>query len=225
MHLAHRYKSNHPPMLTTFLQLAPAVVPYLPCAINCRVPESGTITSRDIGQISSIGVATRVHRTQPTDSQPSGSFVSVSGGLAGSWQHLGPGNVGGRTRSLVINPGNPNIMWAAGVGGGIWKSTDGGANWTPKGDLLQNIAISTLIQDPRSPDVLYAGTGEGYFNIDAIRGAGIFKSIDGGETWNQLASTANSAFYYVQKFLPRRLQFRFCQPIFESRLVRQPDRS
>jgi photosystem II stability/assembly factor-like uncharacterized protein len=137
--------------------------------------------------------------SSPSDSQPNGSFVSFSGGLGGSWQHLGPGNVGGRTRSLVINPGNPNIMWAAGVGGGIWKSTDGGASWTPKGDLLQNIAISTLIQDPRNPDVLYAGTGEGYYNIDAIRGAGIFKSTDGGETWNQLASTANSAFYYVQK--------------------------
>lgn len=143
--------------------------------------------------VSSPGVS------QPTDTPSSGSFVSVSGGLGGTWQHLGPGNVGGRTRSLVINPGNPNIMWAAGVGGGIWKTTDGGASWSQKGDLLQNIAISTMIQDPRNPDVLYAGTGEGYYNADALRGAGIFKSVDGGETWNQLPSTANSAFYYVQK--------------------------
>ena len=136
---------------------------------------------------------------QPSDNQSSSSFVSISGGLGGSWEQLGPGNVGGRTRSLVINPGNPNIMWAAGVGGGIWKTTDGGASWNQKGDLLQNIAISTMIQDPRDPNTLYAGTGEGYFNGDALRGAGIFKSIDGGETWNQLPSTANSAFYYVQK--------------------------
>jgi hypothetical protein len=137
--------------------------------------------------------------TVPSGTDSSSSFTSVSGGLAGAWQHLGPGNVGGRTRSLVINPGDPNIMWAAGVGGGIWKSTDGGGTWTPKGDLLQNIAISTLIQDPRNANTLYAGTGEGYYNLDALRGAGIFKSIDGGETWNQLASTANSDFFYVQK--------------------------
>ena len=68
-----------------------------------------------------------------------------------------------------------------------------------EGDLLQNIAISTLIQDPRNADTLYAGTGEGYYNLDALRGAGIFKSTDGGETWNQLASTANSDSFDVQK--------------------------
>ena len=133
------------------------------------------------------------------DSGSGGTTTQVGSGLGGTWQHLGPGNVGGRTRSLIINPTNPNVMWAAGVGGGIWKSTNGGASWAPKGDLLQNIAVSTLIQDPRNADILYAGTGEGFFNGDAIRGAGIFKSIDGGETWNQLSSTANSNFFYVQK--------------------------
>ncbi len=131
----------------------------------------------------------------------SASFTSVSGGLGGTWQHLGPGNIGGRTRGLVINPADPNIMWAAGVGGGVWKSTDGGNNWAPKGDLLQNIAVSSLIQDPRNPNVLYAGTGEGYFNIDAVRGAGIFKSVDAGETWNQLASTTTADFQYVQRMV------------------------
>jgi hypothetical protein len=137
--------------------------------------------------------------TTTGDPGSGGTDTQVGSGLGGTWQHLGPGNVGGRTRSLVVNPTNPSVMWAAGVGGGIWKSTDGGATWNPKGDLLQNIAISTLIQDPRNADILYAGTGEGYFNGDAIRGAGIFKSIDGGETWNQLSSTANANFFYVQK--------------------------
>jgi hypothetical protein len=172
-------------------------------------PVDQSLTFKAIQAVQSMPVHSTADESSRTNSVPTtpapggpeggGSFTSVSGGLGGSWQHLGPGDIGGRTRSLVINPGDPSIMWAAGVGGGIWKTTDGGASWTPKGDLLQNIAISTLIQDPRNANTLYAGTGEGYYNLDALRGAGIFKSTDGGETWNQLAATANSDFYYVQK--------------------------
>src|SRR5438477_10345792 len=56
--------------------------------------------------------------------------------------------------------------------------------------------------DPTSSNVLYAGTGEGIFNIDAVRGAGIFKTADGGATWSQLPSTANGDFHYVNKIVP-----------------------
>ena len=121
--------------------------------------------------------------------------------LAGTWSPLGPGNVGGRTRAILIHPTNPTTMWAAGVAGGIWKSTDGGASWNPKADLLVNIAVNSMILDPRNPNHLYAGTGEGYFNIDAVRGAGVLQSTDGGESWAQIPSTATSDFYYVQKMI------------------------
>lgn len=129
-------------------------------------------------------------------------FAEASGTIAdalGTWAPLGPGNVGGRTRAILIHPTNPSIMLTAGVAGGVWKSTDGGNTWIPKGDLLVNIAINSMIFDPRDPNIVYAGTGEGYFNGDGVRGLGIFKSTDMGETWTQLASTANSNFYYVQK--------------------------
>src|SRR5580693_5463584 len=52
------------------------------------------------------------------------------------WTSLGPGNVGGRTRSLVINPQNPNIMYAGAVTGGVWKSSDGGQTWNTSTDML-----------------------------------------------------------------------------------------
>ena len=115
-------------------------------------------------------------------------------GLAGAWQPHGPGNIGGRSRALLIHRTQNNLMWTAGVAGGIWKSTDGGASWQPKGDLLVNIAVNSLIEDPAQDNVLYAGTGEGFFNADSVRGQGIFKSTDYGETWTQLASTDNSEF-------------------------------
>lgn len=144
-----------------------------------------------------------VANTNPTGTGGgSGSVASsVSAGLGGTWEALGPGNIGGRTRAILIHPTVPSTMWIAGVAGGIWKSTDGGASWTPKADLLVNIAVNSMMLDPRNPDTIYAGTGEGFFNGDAVRGAGILKSTDGGETWAQLPSTTSSDFYYVQKII------------------------
>ena len=121
--------------------------------------------------------------------------------LGGAWTNLGPGNIGGRTRTLLINPVNPSMVYAAGVAGGVWRSTDGGVNWTALGDLMANMAISTLVMEPNSPNVMYAGTGEGFFNGDSVRGAGIFKSTNGGITWEQLSATNTEDFYYVNKIV------------------------
>jgi len=116
---------------------------------------------------------------------------------AGAWDQLGPGNIGGRTRALVIHPSNPQIMYAAGVSGGVWKTTNNGANWTPLTDMLSNLAVCSLVMDPKNPEVIYAGTGEGFFNIDGVRGAGIFRTADGGQHWIRLASTSGEDFHYV----------------------------
>jgi photosystem II stability/assembly factor-like uncharacterized protein len=128
-----------------------------------------------------------------------GGVATATSSGPGTWSALGPGNIGGRTRAILIHPTTPDTMWAAGVAGGIWKTTDGGANWSPKADLLVNIAVNSMILDPRDPNHLYAGTGEGFFNADGVRGAGILQSLDGGESWTRLASTATPDFYYVQK--------------------------
>ena len=71
-----------------------------------------------------------------------------------------------------------------GVSGGVWKSIDAGANWTPLAQLqMANLAVASLAFEPGNTNILYAGTGEGFFNADAIRGAGIFRSTDAGVTW------------------------------------------
>ncbi|CAM2005343.1 hypothetical protein [Acanthopleuribacter pedis] len=114
-----------------------------------------------------------------------------------SWQSLGPGNIGGRTRALVINPTNPDHMVAGGVAGGTWLSLNAGGRWTPTGDQLANLAVCSLAMDPHNPNVILAGTGEGFFNSDSVRGAGIFKSTDGGLNWTHLGATDNADFYYV----------------------------
>jgi photosystem II stability/assembly factor-like uncharacterized protein len=119
------------------------------------------------------------------------------------WTWLGPGNVGGRTRTLVIDPQQTQTMYTGGVSGGVWKTTDGGAAWRPTGDTLANIAINSLVMDPRDNNRLYAGTGEGYFRETVrgtalpLRGGGIFVSTDAAETWSILESTRNSDFHFV----------------------------
>lgn len=123
--------------------------------------------------------------------------ASTSGAL-GTWQSIGPGNVGGRTRALVIDPVNPDVMYAAGVAGGIWKTTNAGNAWSPLNDFLANIAVTCLAMDPSNPNTIYAGTGEGFFNADGVRGAGIFKTTDAGAHWTRLAATiANANFFFI----------------------------
>ena len=114
------------------------------------------------------------------------------------WTALGPGNIGGRTRAIAIDPTDTTRLYAAGVGGGVWRSTDSGDSWLPTDDLMANLAVCSLVMDPTGPNTLYAGTGEGFLNVDAIRGNGIFTTTDGGATWSQIASTsANADFFYV----------------------------
>ena len=111
------------------------------------------------------------------------------------WKELGPDNVGGRTRALLIDKDNPSLMFAGGVSGGLWKSTTGGQQWTQvnytNGDFV-NTAVVSICQ-AKNGDI-YFGTGEGmYYNsgtgTGGIQGAGIWKSTDNGENFTKLEAT------------------------------------
>lgn len=123
------------------------------------------------------------------------------------WEERGPNNVGGRTRGLIFDANDPTqkTVWAAGVAGGLWKTTNIDAsppNWMKINDLFENMAITTIAQDPSDTDVLYFGTGEGFWNFDAVQGLGIWQSLDGGDTWDALPFTlGNNNFNWVNKVL------------------------
>ncbi|MEM9325998.1 MAG: fibronectin type III domain-containing protein [Bacteroidota bacterium] len=121
-----------------------------------------------------------------------------------SWTERGPDNIGGRTRAVMFDPNDPSgqKVWAGGVGGGLWTNsniTSASTVWQNIDDFWANIAITTITYDPTNTQTFYVGTGEGFFNADAIRGAGIWKSTNGGVSWTQLPSTNVPNFYYVQK--------------------------
>ncbi len=118
----------------------------------------------------------------------------------------GPNNIGGRTRTILIDSRDPErkTIWAGSVAGGLWKTTDiteTNPEWIPVNDYLANLAIGSMTQDPTNPNVFYVGTGEGFPNIEAVRGLGIFKSEDGGVSWVLLPSTDNNIFRFTRAML------------------------
>ncbi len=120
------------------------------------------------------------------------------------WKWRGPGNVGGRTRSIIVDPDdNTRQTWFAGsVSGGIWKTTNGGNSWDLISPEITNMSTVCLVMAPSNSSVIYAGTGEGYYNIASVQGNGVYKSTDKGQTWEQLNSTTdNSDFYYVNSIV------------------------
>lgn len=78
---------------------------------------------------------------------------------------------------------------------GSTRSSDG---WQLINDFFPSLAVTKMVYDPNDTQVFYFCTGEGWYNADAVRGAGVFKSTDAGATWEQLASTDNPDFYYCQ---------------------------
>ncbi|MEP2772336.1 MAG: PKD domain-containing protein [Fulvivirga sp.] len=120
------------------------------------------------------------------------------------WEERGPDNVGGRTRALIWDPNDPSgkKVFSGTVAGGLWYNndiTDTESVWQNVDDFMANLAISTLAYDPNNTQIFYAGTGLGF--TGRLRGAGIWKSVDGGANWEQLTSTINSEFYYNQKII------------------------
>ncbi len=108
-----------------------------------------------------------------------------------TWTERGPANVPGRTRGLIVDPDDPlkNTWYAGSAGGGVWKTTNAGAQWTLLTPDLTNLATTVLAMAASNHDILYVGTGEGFGNLDGITGNGIFKSADRGQTWTHLPAT------------------------------------
>ncbi len=129
---------------------------------------------------------------------------SVSSVNSLNWISMGPTNIGGRTRAILIDNTDPTgqTLFAGGVSGGIWKSTNGGGTWGntfatisfSQNDTLSNINVCSIAQD--SHGAIYIGTGEGFslyyggegFSTEML-GGGIFKSTDDGNTWRILPKT------------------------------------
>ena len=163
-------------------------------------PRTRTIPTQRLYRANEIGV----QQIRDALTSPRGATSAL---VTTDWEERGPDNIGGRTRAVMFDPNDMsgNKVWAGGVSGGLWSTSDittDGTIWVKQNDFWENLAVTTMAYDPVVTTTFYVGTGEGFFNIDAVQGGGIFKSTDGGVTFNRLASTdpsTDSTFEYVQK--------------------------
>lgn len=100
------------------------------------------------------------------------------------WRTLGP--EGNRFSAAAGVPGDPYTYYVGAASGGVWKTTDGGVNWTPLFDAQPVQSIGALAVSPSDPNVVWAGTGEGKIRSHISIGQGVYRSVDAGRTWTLL---------------------------------------
>ncbi len=102
------------------------------------------------------------------------------------WEQAGPTNIGGRIVDIEIDPTDDNTIYIAGASGGIFKTTDAGNNWQHIFTEEPAISMGDIAIDPNDHNVIYAGTGEANSSSFSFFGNGIYKSVDGGESWQSI---------------------------------------
>ncbi len=100
------------------------------------------------------------------------------------YRHIGP--VGNRVIAVVGVPGDPRIYYAGAASGGIWKTEDRGLNWEPIFDDQPVHSIGSLAVAPSDSNIVWAGTGETFIRANVSIGNGIWKSTDGGTSWEHM---------------------------------------
>ncbi len=105
--------------------------------------------------------------THPTGYTHNGNYKSPGGS--------------GRVNAITVDPTNSNIIWVGTPAGGLWKSTDGGQNWTLISDQFTVMGVSAIVIDPDNTNIMYIGTGDR--DAGDTHSVGVWKSTDGGQTW------------------------------------------
>ena len=96
---------------------------------------------------------------------------------------IGPAGMSGRVTAIDVVLSNADVMYVGTASGGLWKSESGGVKWEPIFDDQKAASIGDVTVDPTNPDVIWVGTGEGNPRNSQSAGYGVYKSIDGGKTW------------------------------------------
>jgi photosystem II stability/assembly factor-like uncharacterized protein len=120
--------------------------------------------------------------TPSSDAKP--TFESAFARL--EWRSIGPANMGGRVADVEGVPGNANVVYVATASGGLWKTVNAGVTWKPIFERQGTISIGDIALAPSNPDVVWVGTGESNVRNSVSFGDGVYKSNDGGKTWQHM---------------------------------------
>ena len=101
------------------------------------------------------------------------------------WRMIGPFRAG-KVNAVAGVPGNPAVYYFGADGGGVWKTTDGGTVWKPIFDKEPVASIGAMTLAPSNPKIIYVGTGVNTIFADSAYGDGVYKSVDGGDSWQHI---------------------------------------
>ena len=101
-------------------------------------------------------------------------------------RHIGPGAMSGRVTTIDVQRNRPEVIYIGTASGGLWRSETAGVEWEPLFDDQPTQSIGAVALAPSNPDVIWVGTGEGNPRNSHSSGRGVFRSIDGGHSWEMM---------------------------------------
>ena len=132
--------------------------------------------------LAGAGGSARVHQSQ----EPAAGGVDASLLTGLRWRSIGPAR-GGRSQAVAGSAKRPMEYYFGAVGGGVWKTTDGGINWRPVSDrFFKSSSVGAIAISESNPDIVYVGMGETQLRGNIIQGDGVYKTTDGGRTWTHI---------------------------------------
>ncbi len=127
----------------------------------------------------------RAGKPQPAPASSAAPHVDENLFNGMRWRQVGPFR-GGRVLAVTGVPGEPSVFYFGAASGGVWKSSDAGANWQPLFDKQPIASIGAIAVSASDHNVIYAGSGEACIRGNISYGNGVYKSLDGGKTWKNV---------------------------------------
>lgn len=115
---------------------------------------------------------------------PKNNLANLISGL--SFRSIGPAVTSGRISDFAVVPGKPSTYYVATASGGVWKTTNRGTTWQPLFDGQGSYSIGCITLEPNNPSTVWVGTGENNNQRSVAYGDGVYKSTDGGKTWQNM---------------------------------------
>jgi len=103
-----------------------------------------------------------------------------------SWRSIGPAFMSGRISDIAVHPTDRHTWFVSVASGGLWKTTNAGVTWKPVFDNYSSYSVGTVVIDPNDPQIVWVGTGENNSQRSVAYGDGIYKSVDGGDTFKKM---------------------------------------
>lgn len=132
---------------------------------------------------STLSFGQKKSKTSTSESTDPLKDVSLSGL---KFRSIGPAITGGRIVDIAVNPENHSEYFAASGSGSLWKTTNNGVTWSPVFDGQSSFAMGCVTYDPSNPNTVWVGTGEANMQSRTIYGDGVYKSVDGGSSWENM---------------------------------------